>query len=232
MQLFISSQFVLKEHLVSIQDERIIYQCHKVLRCKSWSIIQLQDWDKRYTLELTACTSKNLEGFILTQEDLPDVDSQVSLAIALPNRRDKAEVIVQKLSELGVQEIIFWPAQRSILRSIPSKKLERLEKIALEAAEQSFRNTLVSIKFLDKLDKKTILWQDQIFLAEKEWTKFKEIGKIPSSQKLLAIIGPEWWLNDQEKMLFKDFSIPLSLWNTMLRMETAAIVMGRILCNH
>ena len=231
MQLFISEQYTLKENIVHIEDERIIYQCHKVLRLKAWSIIQLQNKNQRYTLDVSKSTSQILEGQIITKEELPDSDSQVSIVLALPNRRDKAELMVQKLSELGVQEIVFWPAQRSILRSIPSKKQERLEKIALEAAEQSFRTTLLSIKFLDKLDKNITLWKDCIVLADQEGKNSKDLAILSWKKTFLWIIGPEWWLTSQEKKLFDDFSVSLSLWKTMFRMETAAIVLARLLTN-
>ena len=60
------------------------------------------------------------------------------LCIALANRMDKIELIVQKLAEIGSHEIIFFPSDRSTIREVKEKTLLRLQTIALEAAEQSF----------------------------------------------------------------------------------------------
>jgi RsmE family RNA methyltransferase len=65
------------------------------------------------------------------------VDPMIEICVALPNKRDKLELIVQKLTEIGVARITCWPAQRSQLQEIPAKKLERLETIVREAAEQA-----------------------------------------------------------------------------------------------
>jgi len=59
------------------------------------------------------------------------------LAIALPNKFEKIELIVQKCTEIGVEHLIFFPAKHSVLKEISASKMERLEKISLEAVEQS-----------------------------------------------------------------------------------------------
>ena len=59
------------------------------------------------------------------------------MIISMPNKRDKVELIVQKLTECGLDEILFWPSERSIIREWNPKKEERLYKIIKEAVEQS-----------------------------------------------------------------------------------------------
>jgi 16S rRNA U1498 N3-methylase RsmE len=59
------------------------------------------------------------------------------MAIAMPNKRSKAELITQKLSELWINNIYFRPAERSIIKQTKDKKIERLIKISQEATEQS-----------------------------------------------------------------------------------------------
>lgn len=55
----------------------------------------------------------------------------------MPNKFEKAELIVQKATEIGVDEIIFRPARRSVIREFPEKKIMRLLVIAKEATEQA-----------------------------------------------------------------------------------------------
>ena len=66
---------------------------------------------------------------------------KVAIASGLP-KGDKLEYIVQKGTELGAAEFIPFIAARSVVKwdeKKVSKKLERLQKIAKEAAEQSHR---------------------------------------------------------------------------------------------
>jgi len=65
----------------------------------------------------------------------------------MPNKRDKIELIVQKLTECGLDQIIFWPSERSVLRERNSKKEERLNKIIKEAVEQSRGRTVPELIF-------------------------------------------------------------------------------------
>jgi 16S rRNA (uracil1498-N3)-methyltransferase len=55
----------------------------------------------------------------------------------MPNKWDKAEIIVQKLTEIGINHIVFWPSERSVIKETNKNKIERLEKISKEALEQS-----------------------------------------------------------------------------------------------
>ncbi len=86
------------------------------------------------------------------------------MLIALPNRRDKAEFIAQKLTEIGVENIVFWKAKRSVLRELSAKKLQRLHTIILEASEQAFRRSIPTITYLDNLFESDILSSGQIIL--------------------------------------------------------------------
>jgi 16S rRNA (uracil1498-N3)-methyltransferase len=74
------------------------------------------------------------------------IDSQVShlhrqntkhLIVAMTNKRDKMELIVQKATECGVSHITIVPMHRSIIRTCNINKWKRLEAIMLEAVEQS-----------------------------------------------------------------------------------------------
>ena len=69
------------------------------------------------------------------------------MIVAMPNKWDKAELIVQKMSEIGIDKIIFWPSERSIIKERNSKKEERLQKIIKEAVEQSRGRKIPELQF-------------------------------------------------------------------------------------
>lgn len=73
------------------------------------------------------------------------------MLIALPNKQEKLELIVQKLSEIGVDEIFLWASERSVLKSLNPNKFQRLQKIMLEATEQARNWSLPQFHCLNDL---------------------------------------------------------------------------------
>ena len=71
------------------------------------------------------------------------------MLLALPNKQEKLELIIQKLTEIGVDEIYLWVSERSVLKSINPNKLQRLSKIMQEATEQSWNRSLPKLSFIE-----------------------------------------------------------------------------------
>ncbi len=93
----------------------------------------------RYVMSVDDWDHDRVYGTVLEQMSAPeDLYHLVTMYVAFPNKRDKAELIVQKLAELGVARIIFWVAKRSVLRQTNDNKIARLYKIIHEAVEQSW----------------------------------------------------------------------------------------------
>jgi 16S rRNA (uracil1498-N3)-methyltransferase len=73
------------------------------------------------------------------------------MLVAMPNKREKAELIVQKLCEIGVDTIIFRPSERSVVKVWNPNKEERLLKISKEAVEQSRGWKLPTVTFMSDI---------------------------------------------------------------------------------
>lgn len=76
---------------------------------------------------------------------------RVSIYMGFP-KADKLEHVIQKATELGADEIIAFPAARSVSKPDEKslkKKLERWQKIAASAAEQSGRGKIPQVIVLD-----------------------------------------------------------------------------------
>ena len=106
------------------------------------------EWTTRYELSIMDRTDKDLTGEIISSQTFSFSEKSVSMLIAMPNKREKAEVIVQKLTEIWVQSIYFRVSEHSIIRQRNDKKAERLDKISHEALEQSRWIQIPEIKFL------------------------------------------------------------------------------------
>ena len=236
MQLFISDNYSIDKEYIIIYDDRIIHQCLKVLRMKTWWIFLLQDntWYLRYTIAIDIIDQNKISGHIIEKISYHDNRRSHTICIALPNRVDKAELIVQKLSEIGIENIIFMISKRSIIHELSEKKVQRLYSIAIEAVEQSFGKRIPSIA-VDKLENiiKHNSQRDYYhYLLDHQWTKINNTNN-PSEKDIYTYIWPEWWFTQDEKemILQQNNSQSISLWNTNLRMETAAIISARMIYN-
>jgi len=148
-------------------------------------------------------------------EDIPDV----WLAFA-PVKRTQTDWLVEKATELGVAKLIPVMTQRTIAERV---KLERLEAIAIEAAEQCGRTRLpeiaqpVPLAQLLKEDGRTLYFADEAG-GEPVVSAFK-----PGAATILT--GPEGGFTDDEraKIQAAGHAVPVSLGPRILRAETAAL---------
>lgn len=153
MQLFIvdESFVTTKNDHLELTDERVCTQLSRVLRAKPGYVCMIQtvkkDHVQRWEASVTSLTAKHMEARILSTEQR-NVVVKTAFFIPLPNKREKLELILQKLTEIGVDELILRPAERSQLKTIPEQKRIRRKAIVTEAAEQSRRRHIPSIRFI------------------------------------------------------------------------------------
>lgn len=150
------------------------------------------------------------------------------------------ELIIQKCTELGVQEITPVDMERSVVKLNSKeeiKKLQRWQKIAEVAAKQSGRDKILKvnnvIKIKDMFDK--IKGYDVLLVAyekeirnslKQELLKLKEI-KYP---EIAVLIGPEGGIDEYEIEELKKMSAKvITLGKRILRTETAPLVISGIL---
>jgi 16S rRNA (uracil1498-N3)-methyltransferase len=151
------------------------------------------------------------------QEQVPDV----WLAFA-PVKRARTDWLVEKATELGAARLIPVLTARTIVERV---KLDRLEAIAVEAAEQCGRTSLPEISeplplkhFLERLEpSRTLYFAD-------------EAGGEVAAQAYrrgaaTLFIGPEGGVTDEERSLVRSANnaVAISLGPRILRAETAAL---------
>ena len=150
-------------------------------------------------------------------ETIPDV----WLAFA-PVKRTQTDWLVEKATELGAARLIPVMTRRTVAERV---KLERLESIAIEAAEQCGRTRLPQItepvelqSFLKGRDEARVLYFADEGGGGVAATSFK-----PGAAVILT--GPEGGFTDEERALIRSApnSIPVSLGPRILRAETAAL---------
>lgn len=154
-------------------------------------------------------------------------ENKITLCISLIKNFD---YVLQKATELGVDEIIPLKTSRSVVKVLEGNvenKLNRWNKICKEASEQSKRTNIpvinrpTSIKELN-IDKKNV---NILCSVNKATTSLSGVmKKTNKSDTICIVIGPEGGLDsDEEDYLIKQGFIPTSLGNNVLKAETVPI---------
>jgi len=169
----------------------------------------------------------------------PESTLELTLAVALL-KGEKFDLVVQKAVELGATAIIPLITKRADVKirdaKDAEKKLERWQRIALEAAKQCGRARLMKIEMpigFDKFLKDSALshsdGESLILFSERSGESFSEIK---AARQIIAVIGSEggWEDAEIETARRNDFQL-VTLAGRILRAETAAIAIAAVLQN-
>ena len=235
MQLFVT-EYTKKDTTITIINEELLSQLRKVLRAKIgdtlWIQSPAQESKKtRYEVRIDTWDTTHIISKIISEQIHELTPKLTTMIIAMPNKREKAELIVQKLTECGIDQIIFWPSERSVVKAWNVKKEERLHKIIKEALEQSRGRNLPKLQFTTDIAPYVKNTEVIIFDKDKENIFIHQVTR--NSLPVTWVIGPEGGLTDKDYQLFQPYQPKImSLGATILRMETAAIIGGWIVKNN
>ncbi|MHB8841623.1 MAG: RsmE family RNA methyltransferase [Candidatus Aquicultor sp.] len=181
-------------------------------------------------IEITGISSNEVSGRVVAshraQEELP----QIFLFQALP-KAGKMDTIIRQVTEIGAAGVSPVLTERVVVKvdsEKASKKTERWQKIAAEAAKQSHRTLIPSVsgvlswkealEELKRFDEVIVFWE------EERGTLAYEVLD-PAARTIAVVIGPEGGLSDKEALDLKGLGAKIvTLGESILRVETAAPV--------
>jgi 16S rRNA (uracil1498-N3)-methyltransferase len=177
-----------------------------------------------FTAEILSADLKQCKATIVKTTKKHQKMYELHMAVAPTKSMDRFEWFLEKVTEIGVNEItpiICEHSERKVL------KMPRLERIIQGAMKQSLRT------FLPKINE-PVLYEDFIkkehqgllFIAHcYEEEKMELIRRVAPDKDITILIGPEGDFSEREvDLAYTNGFYPVSLGDARLRTETAAIV--------
>lgn len=219
---------------VMMNDEDT-FHIRKVMRMRQGDQVCVIDESERVYLCSLADESSGLLNIIERRDEQRELDVHIRLIYGLP-KLDKFEMVIQKATELGVEEIVPLLSMRSLIRTDASrftKKRIRYEKIIKEALEQSERTRRVRLYDPMTLKELQSLPFDLGLVAYEEDARSNEhrhfsqtLNQLQLGNWINIVVGPEGGLDITEVETLTDMGyLRCSLGKRILRSETAPLYM-------
>ncbi len=165
---------------------------------------------------------------------VPPPQPRLVVVQALP-KGDRGELAVELMTEVGVDAVIPWAAERSITKwqaERGAKSLAKWRATAREAAKQSRRAWLPEITDLAStatVAERVATAARAIVLEGDAPAKLHELP-LPETGDILLLVGPEGGISPTERAIFRDAgAVEARLGPTVLRTSTAGVTAGAIL---
>ena len=213
-------------NLNSKLDKSQSHYLSKVMRIKKGQSFFLFNQGGEWEAKVENIDKGIVEFLVIKKLRSANREKEIWLAFA-PIKLNYLNLMIQKATEIGVTRFIPLLTERTIVRKLNEK---RINKIIIEASEQSNRLKVPSLDKLTKLD--TFLKSNQnanIIFGDLN-TNNKKMD-IKNKNPLCVLIGPEgdFSLKEREGILKLKNIIPLKINDNILRSETAAISMISII---
>lgn len=230
MARFFVSEEELNARPLALRGENAAHA--KVLRLKSGEQVTVCDGQGRECI----CQIQEVNNGEVILEAGPCRETQteaavnVSIYMAFP-KADKLEHVIQKATELGVYEIVAFPSGRCVSKPDEKslkKKLERWQKIAASAAEQSGRGRIPQVIVLNSFEnalKRAAEAELPIMFYENEHATTLRMALESGSFRTISLLsGPEGGLDPKEVEQARNAGLRIcTLGSRILRCETAPL---------
>ena len=218
IRLFYSKSLSL--NLTDKLDKSQSHYVAKVMRIKENEVFSLFNNSGEWEAKILNITKSIVEFNVTKQLRQKENTKELWLAFS-PIKSNYFNFMIQKATELGVTKFLPVIFERTIVRKINK---ERLEKVIIEAAEQSNRITVPSIEDPQKLKSFLNNDMDLIFTDLNTANTKIDLTKL-TTKPTCVIIGPEGDFSEQEREEILKFNgvQSVKINENILRSETAVI---------
>lgn len=204
----------------------------KVLRLKTGEEVVVCDGEGHESVCTVSDISPGQISLVVKSTANSNTEPRVKASVYMAfSKGDKFENVVQKATELGAFEIVAFPSARCVSRPDDKslkKKLERWQKIAASAAEQSGRGIVprvsVVASYKAALDRSMQSDKAILFYENERATTFKMALQASEYSTVSFITGPEGGFEPKEVEQAELMGLQIcTLGNRILRCETAPL---------
>lgn len=208
-------------------SERQLHYLRNVMRCNPGDMVRVFDGTNgEWLAKLEEISKKNaIVSFvekIREQANVPDIH-----VLASPVKKDALDFMVQKASELGAKAFFPVACERTVINRINE---DRLQTIAVEAAEQCERLDVMRVQPLQSLKNLMETWSSnrKLFFCIERSAAPMILARLQAGSfrpPLALLIGPEGGFTEAETemMTATDGVEPVALGGRILRAETALV---------
>lgn len=235
MQRYFLNRDAFAHDLVALPAD-VAHHIGTVLReSPGYQLVLLDGTGYEYVAEVVTLDKKSgMARVIEKRRATTELPIDVTLAYALP-KGDKVELVAQKATELGLHHLLLFESKRSVAKwdaKKAPKKVERLQKIMQEAAEQSYRAVVPTCSYISSRELSGQLKAyDAVVLAYEESAKDGEqssfatiLQTLKPEARLLVIVGPEGGFDvDEVGGWIEQGGVACAFGPRILRSETAPL---------
>lgn len=219
----LDSQF--DSRFVTIRGEKARYLV-VVLRCGAGAPLTLKDnGGNIFSARIITATKKEVQVEILGKQERDRESALQITSLQGLLKGEKMDLVVQKVTELGVREIIPVVTERSQVRE--TRRVQRWRRIAEEASRQAGRNTIPVVRDIVELQKLFLDYHvpSGIIFWEKRGIALTDVlAKFRGSHEVALFTGPEGGFSEREiETVSKNGFVTATLGKRILRAETASI---------
>jgi 16S rRNA (uracil1498-N3)-methyltransferase len=223
-RFFLTTDDAITAKKITINNGELVHQMCKVLRFKpkDKAILLNSELKQEITVEFTELSKKQIQAKIIETNQLNrEPEQNLHLFFAILKNSDKVELILQKCTELGITEFTPIITDRTEKKVLP--KIERLNRIILEACEQSHRISIPKLNPNLKLSECLNLTGINLVAdpySQNHLSQYKN-----QTEPTNLFIGPEGGFTPEEIEQFKHHKFQtFQMGQLILRAETACIV--------
>ena len=213
-------------NLVSNLDKSQSRYISKVMRINTGQSFSLFNQSGEWEANVDKINKGIVEFSIVKKLRSLNSEKEVWLAFT-PIKLNYLNIMIQKATELGVTRFIPILTERTVVRKLNEN---RINKIIIEASEQSNRLKVPNLEKLTNLDSFLKSNQNTNIIFGDLNTDNKKLD-LKNKNPLCILIGPEgdFSIKERENILKLKNIIPLKISDNILRSETAAISMISII---
>lgn len=210
-----------------ILDNKDLHHIKNVMRMKDNEEIEVVFNEQLYRCSINY--NEDIDVNIIDKIINENVEGKLKISIIVPVLKEhKMDLILQKSTELGVDEIIPIITERTLVKmnDKEDKKIERWKRICKEASEQSMRLNIPNITHVKKISELDNIEGVKLVCSTQEGciTLKNFLQTHHNCDKISIVVGPEGGLSiNEEKKLNELGFISISLGNNILRVETVPL---------